>query len=83
MVVIAGPPGSGKSTAFPASETGFESFNADDRSAALNGGSYLNLTEEIQWSDPKSAEVGLTRDGGCPAVRLPCGGMAFFRLNCA
>lgn len=46
--MIAGPPGSGKSTAFPASGTGFESFNADDRSAALNGGSYQNLTEEIR-----------------------------------
>jgi predicted ABC-type ATPase len=48
MVVIAGPPGGGKSTGFPASETGLESFNADDRAAALNGGSYLNLTEELR-----------------------------------
>ena len=39
MIVVAGPPGSGKSALFPVH--GFETdyFNADDRSAQLNGGS--------------------------------------------
>ncbi len=33
MVVIAGPPGSGKSTAFPVRESGVDYFNADDVAA--------------------------------------------------
>ncbi len=37
MVIIAGPPGSGKSTAFPVAATGLVFFNADDHAAALNG----------------------------------------------
>jgi predicted ABC-type ATPase len=36
MVVIAGPPGSGKSTAFPVRESGVDYFNSDDVAAALN-----------------------------------------------
>jgi len=39
MIVIAGPPGSGKSTAFSVSSFGVAFFNADDRAAELNGGS--------------------------------------------
>ncbi len=41
MIIIAGPPGSGKSTAFPVSIFGVAHFNADDRAAALNGGQGL------------------------------------------
>jgi hypothetical protein len=49
MIVIASPPGSGKSTAFPVFSLGdlrgeaCECFNADDRAAELNGGSYLDI----------------------------------------
>ena len=37
MAIIAGPPGSGKSTAFPVSGFGIDFFNADDHAAALMG----------------------------------------------
>jgi len=48
MIVVAGPPGSGKSSLFPVSETGLDSFNADDRAAELNGGSYQSISPEIR-----------------------------------
>lgn len=48
MVIVAGPPGSGKSTAFPVNSFGLDSFNADDRAAALNGGSYQGISREIR-----------------------------------
>jgi len=48
MIVIAGPPGSGKSTLFPVSTFGVDFFNADDRAAELNGGSYLRIKPEIR-----------------------------------
>lgn len=48
MIVIAGPPGSGKSTLFPVSTFGVDFFNADDRAAELNGGSYLRITPDIR-----------------------------------
>ena len=43
MIVIAGPPGGGKSSAFPVSSFGTAYFNADDRAAEWNGGSYLAI----------------------------------------
>jgi predicted ABC-type ATPase len=48
MLIIAGPPGSGKSTAFPVSGFGVDFFNADDHAAALNRGSYLEIPREIR-----------------------------------
>ncbi len=48
MFVVAGPPGSGKTTAFPVSEFGAAFFNADDRSAALNSGSYAGISRQIR-----------------------------------
>jgi len=48
MFIVAGPPGSGKSTAFPVSGFGVDFFNADDRAAALNQGSYLNISRAIR-----------------------------------
>jgi predicted ABC-type ATPase len=48
MFVVAGPPGSGKSTAFPVSGFGVDFFNADDRAAALNGGSYIDIPRAIR-----------------------------------
>lgn len=48
MIVIAGPPGGGKSTAFPASSFEVESFDADDRAAELNAGSYRAIPPEIR-----------------------------------
>jgi len=48
MIVIAGPPGSGKSTAFPVSSFGVVFFNADDRAAALNHGLYAGISGQIR-----------------------------------
>ena len=48
MFVVAGPPGSGKSTAFPVSGFGTAFFNADDRAAMLNGGSYTEISRHIR-----------------------------------
>jgi predicted ABC-type ATPase len=48
MIVVAGPPGSGKSVAFPVDSFGVDSFNADDRSAQLNNGSYQGIPLEVR-----------------------------------
>lgn len=48
MIVIAGPPGAGKSTLFPVSGFGVAWFNADDRAAELNDGSYLRISRAIR-----------------------------------
>ncbi len=37
MLVVAGPPGSGKTMFFPASALGVDAFNIDDRCAQLLG----------------------------------------------
>ncbi len=47
MIVIAGPPGSGKSSRFPLSAFGVEWFNADNRAAELNFGSFRKISGEI------------------------------------
>ena len=48
MIVIAGPPGSGKSSLYPVSSFGVAYFNADDRAAELNGGSFHHISKEIR-----------------------------------
>ena len=48
MFIVAGLPGAGKSRAFPVSGFGVDFFNADDQAAALNHGSYLNVTPAIR-----------------------------------
>jgi predicted ABC-type ATPase len=48
MFVVAGPPGSGKSTMFPVAKFGCQYFNADDRAAELNGGSYIDIPMGIR-----------------------------------
>ena len=48
MIVVAGPPGSGKSSRFSLSAFGVESFNADDRAAELNSGSFRKISNEIR-----------------------------------
>ena len=54
MVVIAGPPGSGKSTAFPVAETGFDHF--DDVDAERNAGSYHNISPDIRAAANRQCE---------------------------
>ena len=48
MFIIAGPPGGGKSSIFSLSAFASGTFNADDRAAELNGGSYQNIPLEIR-----------------------------------
>jgi len=48
MIVVAGPPGSGKSSLFPVSGFGVPYFNADDRAAELNGGSYVGISRQVR-----------------------------------
>lgn len=48
MIVVAGPPGSGKSSRFPLSSYQVEWFNADDRAAELNDGSFRKIPAEIR-----------------------------------
>ena len=48
MIVVAGPPGGGKSSIFPLAKLGTLYFNADDRAAELNGGSYLGIPRYIR-----------------------------------
>jgi predicted ABC-type ATPase len=43
MVIIAGPPGAGKSSIFSLSDFADNVFNADDRAAELNAGSYQTI----------------------------------------
>jgi predicted ABC-type ATPase len=48
MFVVAGPAGSGKSTAFPGDGFGCDYFNADNYAAMLNGGSYVGIPKSIR-----------------------------------
>lgn len=48
MYIVAGPPGSGKSTVFPVAAFGVEFFNADDRAAQINRGSYRGIPQSIR-----------------------------------
>jgi len=48
MVIVAGPPGSGKTTPFSVAEFGVDSFNADNRAAQLNDGSFRGISKEIR-----------------------------------
>jgi len=57
MIVVAGPPGSGKSSAFPVSAFGVAFFNADDRAAELNGGSYHGISGKIRQTVNREFET--------------------------
>ena len=65
MIVIAGPPGSGKSSIFPVSKFSVPYFNADDRAAALNGGSYHGLTTTIRQQVNKEFEAFIWNQINC------------------
>jgi predicted ABC-type ATPase len=47
MIVVGGPPGSGKSTAFPVRSFGVDSFNVDDRCRELHG-SFQGIPREVR-----------------------------------
>lgn len=48
MLVVAGPPGSGKSVAFPVNSYDIDAFSVDNRCAELNDGSYRGISPEIR-----------------------------------
>jgi len=48
MIIIAGPPGGGKSTHLSVKTWGVDWFNSDDRAAQLNAGSYQNIPAQIR-----------------------------------
>lgn len=48
MIVVAGPPGSGKTSLYPVSSFGCAYFNADDRAAELNHGSCIAIPKEVR-----------------------------------
>jgi predicted ABC-type ATPase len=48
MQVVAGPPGSGKSSLLPVAAAGVDHFNIDDRCAQLNHGTYVGIKPEIR-----------------------------------
>jgi len=47
MIVVAGPPGSGKTTCFPVSAFGVDFFNIDDRCAQILG-SYRSISRDVR-----------------------------------
>lgn len=49
MIVVAGPPGSGKTCAFPVTDFGVDAFNIDDRCAQLVG-SYRAIPRAVRRS---------------------------------
>lgn len=57
MIVVAGPPGSGKSSIFPVSSFGVACFNADDRAAELNNGSYVGIPRHIRQAANREFEA--------------------------
>jgi predicted ABC-type ATPase len=81
MFIVAGPPGSGKSTAFPVSGFGVDFFNADDRAAALNQGSYVDIPSAIrdQVNDLFEAFVldHIERRASCAFETTLCSGITF------
>jgi predicted ABC-type ATPase len=48
MVVVAGPPGSGKSSHFPVEGGPIDGFNVDLRAAAYNGGSFRDIPRAVR-----------------------------------
>lgn len=55
MFVVAGPPGSGKTTYFPVTAFGVSSFNIDDQCAQILG-SYRAISREVRRAVAKECE---------------------------
>jgi len=56
MIVVAGPPGSGKTTYFPVTAFGVDAFNIDDRCAQILG-SYRAISHEVRRAVAKECEA--------------------------
>jgi predicted ABC-type ATPase len=57
MLVVAGPPGSGKSRLFPIQRSGLDWFSVDDRCAELNGGSYQGIPPAVRARASRECEA--------------------------
>ncbi len=55
MLVVAGPPGSGKTTYFPVNAFGVDSFNIDDRCAQIQG-SYRAISRDVRRAVARECE---------------------------
>ena len=55
MIVVAGPPGSGKTRYFPVTAFGVDSFNVDDRCAQILG-SYRAISRDVRQAVAKECE---------------------------
>ena len=55
MLVVAGPPGSGKTTYFPVTAFGVDSFNIDDRCAQILG-SYRSISRDVRRAVAKECQ---------------------------
>jgi hypothetical protein len=55
MVVVAGPPGSGKTRYFPVTALGVDAFNIDDRCAQILG-SYRAIPRDVRRAVAKECE---------------------------
>lgn len=55
MLVVAGPPGSGKTTFFPVTAVGVDSFNIDDRCAQILG-SYRAISRDVRRAVARECE---------------------------
>lgn len=55
MIVVAGPPGSGKTRFFPVAEFGIDGFNIDDRCAQILG-SYRAIPRDVRRAVAKECE---------------------------
>lgn len=55
MIVVAGPPGSGKTSSFPVTAFGVDAFNIDDRCAQILG-SYRAIPREVRRAVAKECE---------------------------
>src|SRR5205823_2953697 len=56
MLVVAGPPGSGKTTYFPVTAFGVDAFNIDDRCAQILG-SYRAISRDVRRAVAKECEA--------------------------
>ncbi len=57
MLVVAGPPGSGKSRLFPIQRSGLDWFSVDDCCAELNGGSYQGIPPAVRARASRECEA--------------------------
>jgi predicted ABC-type ATPase len=55
MLVVAGPPGSGKTTYFPVTAFGVDAFNIDDQCAQIQG-SYRAISREVRRAVARECE---------------------------